>query len=132
MNKEIEGQLNYEVDLLPNLKYFSYSDRRIINMYFKDGYTVEALAKEYNVTVDQLLKTNGLTSALIYPNQVKEIKNEKVYNNFHGSCSLHCSSYCICIRSYLLCCNRYWRPSADGYLPRTGWWCNVRGILHGN
>ena len=54
MNKEIEGQLNYDVDLLPNLKYFSYSDRRIINMYFKDGYTVETLAKEYKVSFEKM------------------------------------------------------------------------------
>ena len=54
MNKEIEGQLNYEYDLLPNLKYFSYSDRRILNMYYRDGMTVEAIAKEYNVSFEKM------------------------------------------------------------------------------
>ena len=36
----------------------------------KKGDTLYTIAKMYDVTVDQLLKANGLTSALIYPNQV--------------------------------------------------------------
>lgn len=36
----------------------------------KKGDTLYNIAKEFNVTVDSLLKANGLTSALIYPNQV--------------------------------------------------------------
>lgn len=54
MNNEIEGKLNYEIDLLPNLKYFSYSDRRILNMYYRDGMTVESIAKEYNVSFEKM------------------------------------------------------------------------------
>ncbi len=34
------------------------------------GDSLYTIAKRYNVTVDELLKVNGLTSALIYPNQV--------------------------------------------------------------
>ena len=36
----------------------------------KKGDSLYTIAKKYNVTVDDLLKANGLTSALIYPNQV--------------------------------------------------------------
>lgn len=54
INNEIEGKLDYEVDWLPNLKYFSYSDRNIINKYFRDGLTVEEMAKEYGVSYDKM------------------------------------------------------------------------------
>ncbi|MGN1372335.1 MAG: RNA polymerase sigma factor RpoD/SigA [Candidatus Coprovivens sp.] len=54
LNKEIEGQLSYDVDILPNLKYFSYSDRNIINKYYRDGMTVESLSKEYNVSFEKM------------------------------------------------------------------------------
>ena len=54
LNKEIEGQLSYEVDILPNLKYFSYSDRNIINKYYRDRFTVESLSKEYNVSFEKM------------------------------------------------------------------------------
>lgn len=40
------------------------------NYVVKKGDSLYKIAKEYNVTVDQLLKANGLTNALIYPNQV--------------------------------------------------------------
>ena len=54
INKEIEGQLNYEIDILPNLKYFSFSDRRIINMYYRDCVTIEKIAKEYKVSFEKM------------------------------------------------------------------------------
>ncbi len=54
LNNEIDGKLSYEVDILPNMKYFSYSDRNIINAYFKDGMTVEVLAKKYNVNFEKM------------------------------------------------------------------------------
>lgn len=54
LNKEIEGSINYEVDILPNLKYFSYSDRIIIDKYFVQGISVEALATEYNVGFEKM------------------------------------------------------------------------------
>ena len=34
------------------------------------GDSLYTIAKKYNVSVDDLLKVNGLSSALIYPNQV--------------------------------------------------------------
>lgn len=55
LNKEIDGSLNYEVDILPNIKYFSLSDRRIIEKYFKDGISVEKLALEYKVGFEKML-----------------------------------------------------------------------------
>lgn len=36
----------------------------------KKGDSLYTIAKKYNVSVDDLLKANGLSSALIYPNQV--------------------------------------------------------------
>ena len=54
LNKEIEGSINYEVDILPNLKYFSYSDRIIIDKYFVHGISIESLASEYNVGFEKM------------------------------------------------------------------------------
>lgn len=36
----------------------------------KKGDSLYTIAKKYNLTVDDLLKANGLSNALIYPNQV--------------------------------------------------------------
>lgn len=49
---------------------FDFDRANDYNYVVKKGDSLYKIAKEYNVTVDQLLKANGLTSALIYPNQV--------------------------------------------------------------
>ena len=54
LNNEIEGKISYEIDILPLLKYFSYSDRNIINMYYRDGYSCEYIAKKYNISFDRM------------------------------------------------------------------------------
>ena len=43
----------------------------------KKGDSLYTIAQKYNVTVDELLKANGLKSALIYPNQVLIIPMNK-------------------------------------------------------
>lgn len=46
-------------------------ERENDNQYVvKSGDSLYKIAKMYNVSVDDLLQANGLTSALIYPNQV--------------------------------------------------------------
>lgn len=46
-------------------------ERESDNQYVvKSGDSLYKIAKMYNVSVDDLLQANGLTSALIYPNQV--------------------------------------------------------------
>lgn len=57
LNNEIEGKISYEVDVLPQLKYFSYSERRILDMYYRDGMTVDTIAKEFNVSFDKMFST---------------------------------------------------------------------------
>ena len=54
MNNEIEGKISYDNDILPNMKYFCYSDRRIIDMYYRDGYTCEMIAKEFKVSFEKM------------------------------------------------------------------------------
>ena len=49
---------------------FDFDRANDYNYVVKKGDSLYKIAKEYNVTVDQLLKANGVTSALIYPNQV--------------------------------------------------------------
>ncbi len=55
LNNELEGSLNYEIDILPNMKYFSLSDRNIIDKYYNQGISVEDLAKEYQASFDTML-----------------------------------------------------------------------------
>lgn len=46
-------------------------ERESNNQYIvKSGDSLYKIAKMYNVSIDDLLQANGLTSALIYPNQV--------------------------------------------------------------
>lgn len=55
LRKEIPGQLHYEEDIVPNLKYFSLSERKLIVKYFKEGMTVQQIADEYHVTFNVVL-----------------------------------------------------------------------------
>ena len=49
---------------------FDYERHNDNEYVVKKGDSLYTIAKKYNVSVDDLLKVNGLTSALIYPNQV--------------------------------------------------------------
>ncbi len=57
LNNEIEGTLSYEVDIVPILKYFSISDRKLIKLIYVEGYTIEALAQTYNTTFESMVVT---------------------------------------------------------------------------
>jgi len=54
-NREIDGFINYEMDIVPILKYFSKSDINIIEDYYKNGLTYELLVKKYNFTFNQVV-----------------------------------------------------------------------------
>ena len=54
-NNEIEGKINYENDIIPNLKYFGKFDSLLIEDYFKNNLTYEELAKKYNYSFDQIV-----------------------------------------------------------------------------
>ncbi len=47
--KEIEGQLDYLADILPNLKYFSPYDRPKITDYYLNGLTKEQMCQKYHL-----------------------------------------------------------------------------------
>lgn len=52
--KEIEGKLDYDTDIIPNMKYFSLADRNIIEKYFRDGWSAEMLAKECELSLEKM------------------------------------------------------------------------------
>ena len=54
-NKEIEGIINYEIDILPNLKYFPNNYQKLLIDYYKNQLTYKELAKKYNFTFDQIV-----------------------------------------------------------------------------
>lgn len=66
LNKEIEGKIDYEKDILPNMKYFSLSDRTIIEKYYKEGLTVNELATIYNLTFDKMSRIVGNIKVYLY------------------------------------------------------------------
>ncbi len=51
---EIEGQIDYETDLLPNLKYFNKTERIYINEYFVNNLSFSQIAKKYSLSIDQV------------------------------------------------------------------------------
>lgn len=53
LNREINGKIDYDADILINLRYFSKAYQTIIVDYYKDGLTCEAIAKKYNLSFDQ-------------------------------------------------------------------------------
>ncbi len=53
LNKEIPGIIDYESDIVPNLKYFGLSDRKKLTLLYKEKYTANKLAKQYNITLGQ-------------------------------------------------------------------------------
>ena len=49
---------------------FDFERETNYNYVVKQGDSLYKIAKEYGVTVNDLLEANGLKNALIYPNQV--------------------------------------------------------------
>lgn len=53
LNKEIDGIIDYEIDILPNLKYFDLGDRLFLEDHYKNKLTYQEIAKKYNYSFDQ-------------------------------------------------------------------------------
>ncbi len=53
-NGEIEGIINYEIDVLPNLRYFPLSYRPLMEDYYKENKTYKDLSEKYNFTKNQI------------------------------------------------------------------------------
>ncbi len=66
LNKEIEGNVHYETDVLPILKYFSLTDRIKIEDFFKNGMTFEEMAKKYGITFAQIVGAMNRIRVNIY------------------------------------------------------------------
>lgn len=54
LNKEIEGVIDYNSDIVPILKYFSLGDRLFLEDYYKNKLTYEEIATKYSYTFDQI------------------------------------------------------------------------------
>lgn len=66
LNNEIEGQINYEKDIKPILKYFSVSDKTFINLYYRDSLTYEELANKFGISFDKVVAILGRVKINIY------------------------------------------------------------------
>ncbi len=66
LNKEIEGCIHYETDIVPILKYFSLSDRVKIEDFFKNGMTFEEMGKKYGMTTAQVVGAMNRIRVNIY------------------------------------------------------------------
>lgn len=66
LNKEIEGNVHYETDIIPILKYFPLADRNKLEDFFKNGMTFEQIAKKYGITFAQVTGTLNRIRVSIY------------------------------------------------------------------
>lgn len=75
---ELDEQINYEEDIVPNLKYFSNSDRVFIYDYYKEHLSYEKLAKKYHLTPDMVLAI--LNRIKIYMYELTHGKLDKIFD----------------------------------------------------
>lgn len=66
LNKEIEGSIHYETDIVPILKYFGISDRMKIEDFYKNGLTYEKMAAKYKMTFDKIVIIMNRIKTTIY------------------------------------------------------------------
>lgn len=57
LNKEIDGNIDFELDVEPNLKYFSNSDRLYLIEYYKNGLTYDDVSRKYNISIHSIITT---------------------------------------------------------------------------
>lgn len=76
-NAEIEEQVDFETDLLPNLKYFSNSDRVFIYDYYKEHLSYEAMAKKNHLTMDMVLAIMNRIKVNVF-----ELVNDRLNKKF--------------------------------------------------
>lgn len=63
--KEIPGAISYELDVFPNLRYFTLSDRKILKSFYHDRMSYGDIAKSYGLSYDQVTeKLRNLTNYL--------------------------------------------------------------------
>ena len=67
LNGEIEGVIDFENDVAPNLKYFSKSDQMYLTEYYKNGLTYEDVSRKYNLTFNNVV--------LIYNRIINNLKD---------------------------------------------------------
>lgn len=77
LNHEIEGNIHYETDIVPILKYFGISDRMKIEDFYKNGFTYEEMAKKYGITFNQIAEIMNRIKVMIY-----DIKNNPYAKKF--------------------------------------------------
>ncbi len=54
LNGEIKQEINYELDIIPNLKYFSKSDRLFIEEYYLNKLSYKSISKKYEISEDKV------------------------------------------------------------------------------
>lgn len=75
---EVDAQIDYEIDLLPNLKYFNKTEKIYIKEYFANGLSFNNIAKKYSVTVEQVITYIDSIYAKIY--QILNEKKKKMFD----------------------------------------------------
>lgn len=67
LNGEIEGVIDFDCDIAPNLKFFSKSDQMYLIEYYKNGLTYDDVARKYNLTFNNVV--------LIYNRVINNLKD---------------------------------------------------------
>ncbi len=66
LNGELEGQIDYELDIIPLLRYFSISDRYKLEDFYKNGLSYEQMAKKYGATFSQIVDIMNRIKVNVY------------------------------------------------------------------
>ena len=66
LNHEIDGNINYDVDIYPLLKYFSKCDREKIIDFYRDNLSYETMSKKYQLSFGKISGAMQRINATIY------------------------------------------------------------------
>lgn len=77
LNGEIEDKINFELDIIPILKYFSKSEELLIKEHYKNNLTGLEIAEKYDFNLDYVHQTLQRLKIKIY-----EILNDKNVRRF--------------------------------------------------
>lgn len=89
LNGEIEGIINYEEDVLPNFRYFSKSERILLEEKYKNGLSYGKVAKKYNLTFDRVViiyeRLQNVLAEILYEPEFKALDFEMCEEAFNSS-----------------------------------------------
>ncbi len=79
LNKEIDGKIDYDTDIIPLLKYFAPSDRIKLEDFYKNGLSYEEIATKCHVNFHQMVSIMERIKINLYE-LMNNLNNTKVFD----------------------------------------------------